>query len=239
VDRPCANPRRKHVYRHPYFGRLPQSPTSPAIEALMDKWKVKTRSARNKLAEATSSGTGTAALHVPHSSLAPHDNASTFGVSEGFLGQSAARDFAAPENQAVRQPALEPPTSLSASVDAGKPVLEPSRHGSPPPRFTPRQVHTAVRKGKERLLTMLQHTRYHFGEGARQPGPAEKSTSVSTAAGGSTTSQYWHTTFALIQCHSTSRSATQCVDTASECTLASFGRESRTGPNWHAVVRLE
>jgi hypothetical protein len=107
----------------------------------MDKWKAKTRTARNKLAEATSSGTGQGSLHVPHSSLTPHDNASTHGVNEGFLGPlpgTQARDFAAPDDQPVRQPALEPPTSLQSSVDAGLPVPKPSKHASPSSKALPR-----------------------------------------------------------------------------------------------------
>ncbi|KAF2033332.1 hypothetical protein EK21DRAFT_59056 [Setomelanomma holmii] len=100
----------------------------------MDKFKAKTRTARNRLAEATSSGSGQAQLHVPHSSLAPHDNQSTHAVNEGFLGPlpgTAARDFAAPDDQPAPQPALEPPTSLQSSVDAGLPVPKPSQHASP------------------------------------------------------------------------------------------------------------
>jgi hypothetical protein len=107
----------------------------------MDKFKAKTRTARNRLAEATSSGSGQGQLHVPHSSLAPHDNQSTHGVNEGFLGPlpgTAARDFAAPDDQPAPQPALEPPTSLQSSVDAGLPVPEPSKHGSPSSKPLPR-----------------------------------------------------------------------------------------------------
>lgn len=106
----------------------------------MDKWKAKTRSARNRIAEATSSGTGSGSLHVPHSSLAPHDNSSTHAVNEGFLGPlpgTAARDFAAPEDQPTRQPALEPPTSLQSSVDAGTRVPKPA---SPSSKALPKWV---------------------------------------------------------------------------------------------------
>ncbi|CAO2656094.1 Nn.00g048970.m01.CDS01 [Neocucurbitaria sp. VM-36] len=100
----------------------------------MDKLKAKTRSARNRLAEATSSGTGTGALHVPQQSLAPHDNSSTHAVNEGFFGTqpgTAARDFAAPGERPVRQPTVEPPTSLQSSIDAGAHVPKPSRYGDP------------------------------------------------------------------------------------------------------------
>ncbi|KAL5113610.1 hypothetical protein ACEQ8H_008502 [Pleosporales sp. CAS-2024a] len=99
----------------------------------MDKLKAKTRTARNRLAEATSSGTGQGSLHVTQAALAPHDDSSTRGVNEGFLGPlpaTAARDFAA----------IEPPTSLQSSVDAGLHVPAPSKHGSPskpPPRSAP------------------------------------------------------------------------------------------------------
>jgi hypothetical protein len=109
----------------------------------MDKWKAKTRTARNRLAEATSTGTGQGSLHVPHASLAPQDNASTHGVNEGYLGPqpgTQARDFATPDDQPVRQPVLEPPTSLQSSVDAGQRVPKPSKHASPPPKALPRSV---------------------------------------------------------------------------------------------------
>ncbi|KAF1843669.1 uncharacterized protein K460DRAFT_368535 [Cucurbitaria berberidis CBS 394.84] len=100
----------------------------------MDKLKAKTRSARNRLAEATSSGTGTGALHVPQQGLAPHDNSSMQAVNEGFLGTQAgpaARDFAVQDNPPVRQPVVEPPTSLQSSIDAGAHVPRPSRYGDP------------------------------------------------------------------------------------------------------------
>ncbi|KAF2466715.1 uncharacterized protein BDR25DRAFT_236136 [Lindgomyces ingoldianus] len=96
----------------------------------MDKLKTKARSARNVLAERTSRGTGSGSLSVPHSSLAPEDNASTTAVNEGYLGPqpgTAARDFAALDPQAL---VPEPPTSLQSSVDAGKPVPVPSSSGS-------------------------------------------------------------------------------------------------------------
>jgi septal ring-binding cell division protein DamX len=98
----------------------------------MDKFKVKSRSARNKLAEAVSQGTGSGSLAVPPSTLAPLDNASTTGVNEGFPG-TAARDFAAADDEHVKQPTMEPPTSLQSSVDAGKQVPLPLPHGSPAP----------------------------------------------------------------------------------------------------------
>lgn len=85
----------------------------------------KTRTARNRLAEAVSRGNGTGSLAVPPSTLAINDNASTTGVNEGFPGQSAARDFAVPERVPVPQPRIEPPTSLQSSVDAGKRVPVP------------------------------------------------------------------------------------------------------------------
>ena len=93
----------------------------------MDKLKIpqKTRTARNRLAEAVSRGNGTGSLAVPPSTLAIHDNASTTGVNEGFPGQSAARDFAVRAHDQVQQPRLEPPTSLQSSVDAGKRVPVP------------------------------------------------------------------------------------------------------------------
>jgi hypothetical protein len=93
----------------------------------MDKLNLqqKTRTARNKLAEAVSRGNGTGSLAVPPSTLAINDNASTTGVNEGFPGQSAARDFAVPEREPVPQPRIEPPTSLQSSVDAGKRVPVP------------------------------------------------------------------------------------------------------------------
>lgn len=104
----------------------------------MDKLKAKTRSARNRLAEATSPGTGTGELHVPHSTQAPHDNSSTHAVNEGFLGPqpgTAARDFASSKDPAARKPVpgvvAEPPTSLQSSIDAGAHVPKPSRYDDP------------------------------------------------------------------------------------------------------------
>ncbi|KAJ4324921.1 hypothetical protein N0V94_000975 [Neodidymelliopsis sp. IMI 364377] len=98
----------------------------------MDKLKIqqKSRTARNRLAEAVSRGNGTGSLAVPPSTLAINDNASTTGVNEGFPGQSAARDFAVPARVPVPQPTIEPPTSLQSSVDAGKRVPVPA----PPPK---------------------------------------------------------------------------------------------------------
>ncbi|KAF9701234.1 hypothetical protein EKO04_000697 [Ascochyta lentis] len=97
----------------------------------MDKLNIqqKSRTARNRLAEAVSRGNGTGSLAVPPSTLAINDNASTTGVNEGFPGQSAARDFAVPEQTPVPQPVIEPPTSLESSIDAGKrvPVPPPSQ----------------------------------------------------------------------------------------------------------------
>jgi len=94
----------------------------------MDKLKVKTRSARNRIAESASRGGGSASLAPGHGANEPDDNASTMAVNEGFLGQgtTAARDFAMPANQSVYQPVIEPPTSLQSSVDAGQPVPAPS-----------------------------------------------------------------------------------------------------------------
>lgn len=102
----------------------------------MDKLKSKAQSARNKVAERASRGTGSASLSAPHSTLPPEDNASTTAVNEGYLGPqpgTAARDFAVPSDQPVRQPAIEPPTSLESSVDAGKPVPVPARGSSSKP----------------------------------------------------------------------------------------------------------
>lgn len=117
----------------------------------MDKFKAKTRSARNRLAEATSSGNGQGSLHAPHSSLAPHDNSSTHAVNEGFLGPlsgSAARDFAVPENQPVQQPVIEPPTSLQSSVDAGKNVPSPpTKHAASSSRFARARSDSAPTRG--------------------------------------------------------------------------------------------
>ncbi|KAF2175637.1 hypothetical protein K469DRAFT_743271 [Zopfia rhizophila CBS 207.26] len=96
----------------------------------MDKLKSKARSARNRVAERTSTGTGSGLLSVPHSNLPPEDNVSTTAVNEGFIGPqpgTAARDFAAPD-----QPAPEPPTSLQSSVDAEEPLP-----GIPGPSGTP------------------------------------------------------------------------------------------------------
>ncbi|KAF2800819.1 hypothetical protein K505DRAFT_263146 [Melanomma pulvis-pyrius CBS 109.77] len=93
----------------------------------MDTFRAKARSARNRVAERRSQGTGSGSLSVPHSTLPPGDNSSTLGVNEGFLGPqpgTAARDFAVPEGH------VEPPTSLQSSVDAGNPIAVPSRFGN-------------------------------------------------------------------------------------------------------------
>jgi hypothetical protein len=102
----------------------------------MDKLKLKTRLARNRPAEGSSSGTaaGSGDLHVPHQALKPHDNSSTHAVNEGF--QSAepgtnAQDFGAPAGQPTRQPIIEPPTSLQSSIDAGEHVPKPTRKNDP------------------------------------------------------------------------------------------------------------
>lgn len=96
----------------------------------MDRLKVKARTARNRVAESTSRGDGRGSLSEPHSALLPHDNASTAAVHEGYLG-TAARDFAVPREQPVHQPAVEPPTSLQSSVDAGTPVPAPRSNNAP------------------------------------------------------------------------------------------------------------
>lgn len=96
----------------------------------MDKLKTTVSSARNRVAERTSRGTGTGSLSVPHSTLPPADNSSLIGVNEGNIGPqpgTVARDFANSANQPTPQPMLEPPTSLQSSVDAGMPVPVPER----------------------------------------------------------------------------------------------------------------
>jgi hypothetical protein len=105
----------------------------------MDKLRSKTRTARNRLAEASSSGTGTGELHVPHQTLAPHENSSTHAVNEGF--QSAepgtdAHDFGVPAGQPTRQPVIEAPTSLQSSIDAGEHVPKPTRKDDPSSHVT-------------------------------------------------------------------------------------------------------
>ncbi|KAL1799958.1 hypothetical protein ACET3X_000300 [Alternaria dauci] len=105
----------------------------------MEKLKSKTRSARNRLAGATSSGSGTGELHAPHQSLPPHENSSTHAVNEGF--QSAepgtnAQDFGTPADQPTQQPVIEPPTSLESSIDAGQHVPKPTRANDPSSHVT-------------------------------------------------------------------------------------------------------
>jgi hypothetical protein len=91
----------------------------------MDKLKVKARTARNRVAESASRGEGSGSLLAPHSTLPPNDNASTAAVNEGYVG-TAARDFAVSSSAPAPPPAVEPPTSLQSSVDAGIPVPAPS-----------------------------------------------------------------------------------------------------------------
>jgi len=97
-----------------------------------------TRAARNRLAEATSSGNRTGALHVPQSSQAPHDISNTHVINEWFSGPqtgTAAHDFAASNNESGQRreqgPVVEPPTSLQSSIDAGVHVPKPSRYSDP------------------------------------------------------------------------------------------------------------
>lgn len=126
----------------------------------MDKLNIqqKSRTARNRLAEAVSRGNGTGSLAVPASTLAIDDNASTTGVNEGFPGQSAARDFAVSSQTAVPQPTVDPPTSLQSSVDAGKripvPPLPPQDGvRTPPTRGSVRHSHAREGASASTLLT--------------------------------------------------------------------------------------
>ncbi|PVI07047.1 hypothetical protein DM02DRAFT_609423 [Periconia macrospinosa] len=99
----------------------------------MDRLKVKARSARNRVAETTSRGTGSASVASPHSTLPPEDHASVVGVNEGFIGPqpgTEARDFATPADAVAPPPTIEPPTSLESSVDAGTPVPLPRKDGN-------------------------------------------------------------------------------------------------------------
>jgi hypothetical protein len=94
---------------------------------------VKARSARNRVAEGTSRGTGAGSLSEPHSALPPQDHASVIAVNEGHIGPqpgTAARDFAESSDNLAQQPVVEPPTSLQSSVDAGKPVPNPRQDAS-------------------------------------------------------------------------------------------------------------
>ena len=115
----------------------------------MDKLKSKTRSARNRLAEASSSGSGTGELHGPHQSLVPHENSSTYAVNEGYQGGEPgtnAQDFGAADDQPTQQPVLEPPTSLQSSIDAGSHVPKPTRTSDPSSHVTYKSVPTCAKK---------------------------------------------------------------------------------------------
>ncbi|KAF2272422.1 uncharacterized protein EI97DRAFT_436918 [Westerdykella ornata] len=98
----------------------------------MDKLKAKASSARNRLVEHTSRGTGTSSLPPTHSTPPQEDNANTTvndAVPRPLTGTSA-KDFAAPQHPPTEQSRCEPPTSLESSVDAGEPVPVPPRRGS-------------------------------------------------------------------------------------------------------------
>jgi hypothetical protein len=195
----------------------------------MDKWKAKTRTARNKLAEATSTGTGRGALHVPHASLAPHENASTYGVNEGYLGPqpgTQARDFATPDDQPVQQPVLEPPTSLQSSVDAGLRVPKPSKHASPASKALPRSVYKTFVKGKAQWLTHVQHAYLHSPKTKRRLDANHRIAAATTPSCRCATSQYWYSEDAIVECCAASRPS--ALEPALECAHASTRRRART-----------
>jgi hypothetical protein len=106
------------------------------LAVFMDKLRLKTRSARNRVA----TGTGTGELHGPHQSLSPHENSSTHAVNEGFQpaepAGTNAHDFGVPAGQPTQQPAVEPPTSLQSSIDAGEHVPKPTRRDDPASHVT-------------------------------------------------------------------------------------------------------
>ncbi|KAF2661520.1 hypothetical protein K491DRAFT_587149 [Lophiostoma macrostomum CBS 122681] len=137
----------------------------------MDKLRVKASSARNRVAEATSRGSGSASLAVPHSTLPPHDNSSTTAVNEGYMGPqpgTAAQDFAVPTGQPVHQPVLEPPTSLQSSVDAGQPVPVPGRRRGNSADAS--RLHVPAAGGRPRSNSARsQNAARRPGIGARQP----------------------------------------------------------------------
>ncbi|KAJ4340982.1 hypothetical protein N0V87_002020 [Didymella glomerata] len=148
----------------------------------MDKLNLqqKTRTARNKFAEAVSRGNGTGSLAVPPSTLAINDDASTTGVNEGFPGQSAARDFAVPEREPVPQPRIEPPTSLQSSVDAGKrvpvpppkDVRTPKKHGTSSPLTPQRARSTSAPQRPQRGSPQQQTSPYS------RPSPGVRQASI-------------------------------------------------------------
>lgn len=98
----------------------------------MDKLKSKARLARNRLAEATSSGSAT----PQHQSATPQQNSSTDANNQGGEPGTYARDFGVAAGQPTQQPILEPPTSLESSIDAGSHVPKPSRVADPSSQVT-------------------------------------------------------------------------------------------------------
>jgi hypothetical protein len=138
----------------------------------MDKLKVKARTARNRVAEGTSRGTGSASLSVPHSTLPPQDDASITGVNEGFIGPqpgTSARDFAASADEPAHQPLIEPPTSLQSSVDAGIPVPTPRNNGRPPKATS--RYHRMKYPFHERALLILYRSGRPRGNSASNSRP--------------------------------------------------------------------
>ncbi|KAJ5031286.1 hypothetical protein J3E72DRAFT_23447 [Bipolaris maydis] len=95
----------------------------------MDKLKLKARTARSRLAGASSSAPDTPEQTAPQQSPVPQQNSSTHALHEGTY----ARDFGAPADQ---QPIVEPPTSLQSSIDAGSHVPKPSRVSDPSSHVT-------------------------------------------------------------------------------------------------------
>lgn len=115
----------------------------------MDRLKSKAREARNRLAQATSSAPGTGELPPQHQSVSPQQTSSTDAVDEGQLGREPgthAQDFGAAAGQQTRQPAVEPPTSLQSSIDAGSHVPKPSRVSDPSSHVTYKSVSMLVKK---------------------------------------------------------------------------------------------
>ena len=118
----------------------------------MDKLKISARSARNRMAGTSSSGTPTASAApqavpqvtvAPTESSAPEDSYSTHAVNETVLGGqpgTSTRDFAASSAQNGQGPTIEPPTSLQSSVDAGAHVPTPSRYDNPSSHVSHRYV---------------------------------------------------------------------------------------------------
>ncbi|USP73275.1 hypothetical protein yc1106_00549 [Curvularia clavata] len=129
----------------------------------MDKLRSKARTARNRLAEATSSAS------AQQQSQTDHHDSSTHAREPGTY----ARDFGAAAGQPTQQPVLEPPTSLQSSIDAGSHVPKPTRVNDPSSHVT----YETLAAQRARSNSAPNRTTPPFQQYPRRP-PAARQTSI-------------------------------------------------------------